>query len=166
MIVDLDDKMDGAGTANGLTFSSIGFGRTLREAFIDLRNEQLALLAQAKEVVRVYEGLKGQDSEDLEVSTAMQEYCEVREALLDDIRSWYKRSGEKIADHPNQRTEVRIKRVHDFFERIRGCLRETQPLGAVKGEDLPNRDWLNKNVVKFLEDIVPEARFATNKQEN
>ena len=140
--------MDEAATANDSTTSSIGFGRTLTEAFIGLRNEQLVLSSQTKEVVRMYEGLKGEDSEDLEVSTAMQEYCEVREALLDDIRSWYKRSGERIADHPDQRTEVRIKRVHDFFERIRGCLRETQPLGADEEEDIDDRDWLNKKVVK------------------
>ena len=119
--------MDGAGTANVSTASSIGFGRTMTEAFVELKNEQSALATRAKGIVRAYEELKDKDAEDLEVATEMQDYCDCREALLDDIRSWYRRSGEKIADHPDQRTEVRIKRVHDFFERIRGCLRENSP---------------------------------------
>ena len=73
--------MDGAAAANDSTVSSIGFGRTLTEAFIDLRNEQLVLSIRTKEIAKLYGELKDKDAEDLEVSTAMQDYCEGREAL-------------------------------------------------------------------------------------
>ena len=112
---------------NDSTVSSIGFGRTLTEAFIDLRNEQRVLSTKAKEIVKSYKELKGKDPEDLEVTTEMQEYCEGREAFFDDIKDWYRRSGEQLADFPDHRTEVRIERVHDFLERVKGQLRETHP---------------------------------------
>ena len=84
--------MDGAAAANVSTVSSVGFGRTLTEAFIDLRNEQRTLSTKSKEIVRLYEELRVKDAEDLEVTTEMQEYCEGREALFDDIKDWYRRS--------------------------------------------------------------------------
>ena len=132
--------MDRAAAANVSMNSSMGFGRTLTEAFIGLRNEQSMLSTRTKGIANLYEELKDKDAEDLEVITDMQDYCQGREALMDDIRSWYRRSGEQIADHPDQRTEVRIKRVHVFFERIRGHLRETRLLGVDEEEDLVDRD--------------------------
>ena len=157
--------MDAAAAANVLTVPSIGFGRTLTAAFIELRNEQFVLATRAKEITKLYEELKDKDAEDLEVTTEMQDYCEGREALFDDIRDWYRRSGERIADCPDQRTEIRIKRVHDYFERIRRQLRETQPLGMDEEESEVDRCWLNEKVSQFPEDIVPAARFKTNKLE-
>ena len=62
--------------ANVSTVSSIGFSKTVTEAFADLRNEQAALSTRAKEIVKMYGELKEKDAEDLEVTTEMQEYCE------------------------------------------------------------------------------------------
>ena len=103
----------------------------MTEAFADLRIEQGTISMRAKEVIRMYEELKGKEDEadDLEVTTEMQEYCEGRQALFDAIRDWYRRSGEQIADYPDGRTEDRIRRVHVFFNKIREKLRETRPLG-------------------------------------
>ena len=105
--------------SNVSAVSSIGFSKTVTEAFSDLRIEQGTLSLRAKEIIKMYEELKEKDAEDLEVTTEMQEYCEGREALFDAIREWYKRSGKQIADFPDSRTEGRIKRVHEFFYRIK-----------------------------------------------
>ena len=145
--------------------SSIGFSKTMTEAFADLRNEQAALSTRAKEIVKMYEELKGKDAEDLEVTTEMQEYCEGREALFDAIREWYKKSGEQIADFQDSRTEGRIKRVHDFFDRIRAMLRVTQPLGINEKENDLDLEWLETKVDNFPEKTVPAARFSAQKQE-
>ena len=79
---------------NVSSMSSIGLGKTMTEAFSDLRIEQGTISMRAKEMIRLYEELKGKedDADDLEVTTEMQEYCEGREALFEAIRDWYKRS--------------------------------------------------------------------------
>ena len=147
--------------------SSIGLGKTMTEAFSDLRIEQGTISMRAKEVIRLFEELKAkeEDADDLEVTTEMQEFCEVREALFDAIRDWYKRSGEQIADHPDSRTEDRIRRVHVFFNRIREKLRETRPLGLEEKESETDKIWLNAKVENFPESVVPAARFLAHKQE-
>ena len=153
---------------NVSSMSSIGLGKTMTEAFADLRVEQGTISLRAKELIKLYEELKGKEdqAEDLEITTEMQEYCEGRQALFDAIRDWYRRSGEQIADHPDNRTEDRMRRVHVFFNRIREKLRETRPLGLDEKECETDRIWLNAKVESFPESVVPAERFLTQKQED
>ena len=151
---------------NVSSMSSIGLGKTMTEAFADLRVEQGTISTRAKELIKMYEELKGrEDEDDLEVTTEMQEYCEGRQALFDSIRDWYKRSGEHVADHQDNRTEDRIRRIHVFFNKIREKLRETRPLGLDEKECETDRIWLNAKVEGFPESVVPAERFLVQKQE-
>ena len=74
--------------SNVSAVSSIGFSKTVTEAFSDLRIEQGTLSLRAKEIIKMYEELKEKEKEadDLEITTEMQEYCEGREVLFDAVR--------------------------------------------------------------------------------
>ena len=76
-------------------YSAIGFGRSMTEAFDDLRTEQDRIVKCLKATVRTFRKLKtrgnGEEEEeedefkDLSESIATSRYCEDRERLFDSM---------------------------------------------------------------------------------
>ena len=104
-------------------YSAIGFGRSMTEAFDELRTEQDRIVKCLKATVRTFRKLKSKDREeeeeeedefkDLSESIATSRYCEDRERLLDSLRQWTFDSAFQIGDNfvDAEKDAERIKRI-------------------------------------------------------
>ena len=121
-------------------YSAIGFGRSMTEAFDELRTEQDRIVKCLKATVRTYRKLKtrGEEEEeeedefkDLSESIATTRYCEDRERLMDSLRQWTFDSAFQIGENfvDAEKDAERIQRILDFVNSAKTMLRATTPLG-------------------------------------
>ena len=136
-------------------YSAIGFGKSLTEAFSDLRAEQDRIVNCLKATVRTFRRLKAKEGEededdedeefkDLSDSVATSRYCEDRERLLDSLRQWVFDSAYQIGENfvDSGKDAERIQRILDFVNKAKMMLRKTSPLGRQKQEREKDEQFL------------------------
>ena len=108
-------------------YSAIGFGRSMTEAFDELRTEQDRIVKCLKATIRTFRKLKtkGEEEEededefkDLSESIETSRYCEDRERLMDSLRQWTFDSAFQISENfvDAEKDAERIQRILDFVK--------------------------------------------------
>ena len=150
-------------------YSAIGFGRSMTEAFDELRTEQDRIVKCLKATVRTFRKLKtrGEEEEeeedefkDLSESIATSRYCEDRERLMDSLRQWTFDSAFQIGDNfvDAEKDAERIQRILDFVNSAKTMLRATTPLGRQTEERTKDAQFLALFVSP--EDILEMGRIV------
>ena len=128
-----------------------GFEKTCTDAFD-------AIATHIPEIVRTYNELKDEpDYTRAILYMKKQHFCEAREDVIDSLRIWYEKSGQMIATYPDERTEKRIRKVHELLETAKEELRLTRPLGEDEEEDEDMEGWLQRRDTAFPVEIVPAS---------
>ena len=156
-------------------YSAIGFGKSMTEAFDELRTEQDRIVACLKSTIRTFRELKkkdGQEEEgeedefkDLSESIATSRYCEDRERIMDSLRQWTFDAAYQISDNyvDAEKDADRIQRILDFINKAKTMLRLTTPLGRQTEERAKDAQFLA--LFATPEDILEMGRVVRKHME-
>ena len=149
-------------------YSAIGFGRSMTEAFDELRTEQDRIVKCLKATIRTFRKLKtkGEEEEeedefrDLSESIETSRYCEDRERLMDSLRQWTFDSAFQISENfmDAEKDAERIQRILDFVNKSKTMLRLTEPLGRQTEERAKDVQFLA--LFTTPEDILEMGRIV------
>ena len=155
--------MDASDASKRINFmyGLVGFDEDTTQGIDYLKQLQNDITTKVNVIVQRYGELKDKkvDDEDDEDSltnlNAQQEYSDDRMQIFDDLRLFYFISGVTIRCCVDEKSEIRVKRVHVFVENSKKKLRKTQPLGE---EELDrNAIWLAMTTEKFSEEVIPKG---------
>ena len=157
-------------------YSAIGFGKSMTEAFDELRTEQDRIVACLKSTIRTFRELKKKEDQeeeeededefkDLSDSIATSRYCEDRERIMDSLRQWTFDAAYQISDNyvDAEKDADRIQRILDFVNKAKTMLRLTSPLGKQKDERAKDNQFLA--LFTTPEDILEMGRVVKKHME-
>ena len=120
------------------------FNSTKEEAYDDLRALKIAATTKVQEVVRLFNDLKDLPDEGMEslaTSQRKDDYNMARSEVIEELQSWYVKTGEVVRQKPGTRPEMKVRAAHRFMRQVKSFLRGTTPLGGEE-EVEADRTWL------------------------